>query len=366
MRVFSPFVTLSALRAEFPVLERLAYLNAGTDGPLAARAVAAARQEIERELADGRTQAHFARRTELNDALRVSYAALLGCQAEDVALTTCTTEGIAHVVDGLRLGRGDEILTSDEEHPGLLGALGAARELHGVEVREVPFADLADAVGPSTRLVTCSHVSWVTGQIAPAALGELEIPVLLDGAQGVGAIPTDVIALRCAAYAGAGQKWLCGPDGTGMLYVSAALRERLAVTRRGYPNLADPMAWLDARVHEGARAFDAPSLSAETVACALAAIRVLEDAGWEAVHERSRTLAATLAERLADQGRQPKPRGPSTLVSFPSDDPEGERDALAHAGVVVRNLPDRPLLRASVGAWNDEDDLDRLLGALRR
>ena len=55
------------------------------------------------------------------------------------------------------------------------------------------------------------------------------MPVLLDGAQGVGAVPVDVHALGCDAYAGAGQKWLCGPDGTGMLYMSPELRERLAV-----------------------------------------------------------------------------------------------------------------------------------------
>ncbi len=357
-------MSLTALRAEFPVLQRLAYLNAGTDGPLSTRAATAARAEMERELADGRTQAHFARRTELNDALRVSYASVLRCHAADVALTTCTTEGMAQVIDGLRLRQGDEILTSDEEHPGLLGALGAARELHGVTVREVPFEDLASGVGPSTRLVACSHVSWMTGKLAPVELRDLHIPVLLDGAQGVGAVPTDVLALGCDAYAGAGQKWLCGPDGTGMLYVGAQLRERLAVTRRGYPNLADPGAGLDARVHEDARRFDAPSLSAEAVACALAGVAVLEQAGWDAVHERSRTLAATLAERLAEQGREPSPRGPSTLVSFPSEDPEAERDALAEAGVMVRNIPDRPWLRASVGAWNDESDLDRLLSAL--
>lgn len=347
------------------MLERLAYLNAGTDGPLSSRAAAAARREMERELAEGRTKAHFARRTELNDTLRVSYAAVLGCETADVALTTCTTEGMAQVIDGLRLGRGDEILTSDEEHPGLLGALGAARELHGVEIREVPFAEIAAAVGPSTRLVACSHVSWMTGRLAPAELGELDVPVLLDGAQGVGAVPTDVLSLGCDAYAGAGQKWLCGPDGTGMLYLSAELRERLAVTRRGYPNLADPGAGLDAQVHEDARRFDAPSLSAEAVACAVAGIGVLEEAGWDAVHERACSLAATLAERLAEQGREPTLRGPSTLVSFPSEDPEGERDTLAQAGVVVRNIPDRPWLRASVGAWNDESDLDRLLATLR-
>jgi L-cysteine/cystine lyase len=364
MRVFSLVVSLTALRAEFPVLARAAYLNAGTDGPLPAKAVQAAADELQRELHEGRTQVHFERRTELNDALRGAYARALGCEATDVALTTCTTEGIAQTIGGLELARGDEIVTSDEEHPGLLGALGAARELRGVEIREVPFGDLADAVGPKTRLLACSHVGWMSGSVAPAALAELDVPVLLDGAQGIGAVPVDVHALGCDAYAGAGQKWMCGPDGTGMLYVGPALRERLTVSRRGYTNLADPSAGIDAQLHDDARRFDAPSLNAETVACALAATAVLEDAGWPAVHERARSLAARLAELLGEHGREPAPRGDTTLVSFPSADPEGERARLAEHGVIVRNIPDRPWLRASVGAWNDENDLDRLVGTL--
>ena len=63
----------------------------------------------------------------------------------------------------------------------------------------------------------------------------------------------DVHALGCDAYAGAGQKWLCGPDGTGMLYVSPSLRARLRIERRGYANLAEPDAGLDAALHEDAR-----------------------------------------------------------------------------------------------------------------
>jgi len=364
MRIFSRFVTLSALRAEFPVLGSLAYLNAGTDGPLPAKAIAAAERELERELREGRAQAHFQRRGELNAQLREAYARALGCEAPDLALTTCTTEGMAQTIDGLGLGRGDEIVTSDEEHPGLLGPLAAARELHGVQIREAPLAELAEAVGPRTRLVACSHVSWMSGSLAPAELGELDVPVLLDGAQGVGAIEVDVHALGCDAYAGAGQKWLCGPDGTGMLYVSPGLRERLSVSRRAYTNLADPGAGLAACVHDDARCFDAPSMNAETVACALAAIGVLESAGWPAVHERACSLAARLAELLAERGREPVPRAPTTLVSFPSADPPAERALLAERGVLVRNIPGRPWLRASVGAWNDEHDLDRLVGTL--
>ena len=264
MRVFSPFVSLSGLREEFPVLSSLAYLNAGTDGPLPTRAAQASAGELERELRDGRAMAHFERRSELSAELRSAYATALGADPADVALTTCTTEGMAQVVGGLDLAHGDEILTSDEEHPGLLGALSAARELRGVEVREVPLGEIAAAVGPKTRLVACSHVGWVSGSVAPTELGELDIPVLLDGAQGVGAVPVDVHALGCDAYAGAGQKWCCGPDGTGMLWVSPVLRERLSVSRRGYANLADPNAGLDAGLQDDARRFDTLSQNAET------------------------------------------------------------------------------------------------------
>jgi selenocysteine lyase/cysteine desulfurase len=363
-RIFSLVVDAASLRSEFPVLARIAYLNAGTDGPLPARAAQAAAAELERELSEGRAQAHFERRTELGTMLRAAYASLLGCDAADVALTSCTTEGMAHTVTGLELGRGDEILTSDEEHPGLLGALSAARELRGVSVREVPMARLAEEVGPRTRLLACSHVGWMSGSLAPPELAELDIPVLLDGAQGVGAVPVNVEELGCDAYAGAGQKWLCGPDGTGMLYVRPALRERLSVSRRGYGNLLEASAGLEAELQPDGRRFDSPALSAETLACALASIELLESAGWPAVHERAISLAARLAELLAENGRAPAPRASTTLVSFPSEDPVAERAQLSEAGIIVRNIPGRPWLRASVGAWNDEEDLDRLLGAL--
>jgi selenocysteine lyase/cysteine desulfurase len=360
-------VALNDLRDEFPVLRRLAYLNAGTDGPLPDAAVRAAGEELAREAREGRAMAHFERRTELGAELRSAYALALGCNVEEVALTTCTSEGLAQIIGGLDLGPGDEILTSDEEHPGLLGALAGARAVKGVTVRMAPLMSIADAVDPHmTRLVACSHVGWMSGRLAPAALAQLQVPVLLDGAQGVGAIPVDVHALGCDAYAGAGQKWMCGPDGTGMLYVSAELRARVGIERRGYANLSEPNAGLEAPLHEDARALDTLSLSAEALACAVAAARVLEDAGWEALHNRATDLADGLVALLEGRGRAVAPRGDTTLVSFESPDPEHEREHLREHGVIVRNSPGTPWLRASVGAWNDEDDLDRLMGALAR
>src|SRR2546423_9408658 len=248
-RVFSPFVDAYELRAQFPVLGRVAYLNAGTDGPLPARAVRAAGEELEREARDGRALSHFERRFALADELRSAYAGLLGCETSDVALTSCTSEGIAQTISGLALGPGDEIVTSDEEHPGLLGALSAERQLRGVSVRAVPLLDVAGAVGPRTRLVACSHVGWMSGSEAPKELARLDVPVLLDGAQGVGAVEVDVGALGCDAYAGAAQKWLCGPDGAGMLYVRASLRERLARSRPRHGHLPHPHGGLGCPEH---------------------------------------------------------------------------------------------------------------------
>lgn len=356
----------AALRAHFPVFDSVAYLNAGSCGPLPAAALGAAADSGLRAAEQGRGRAYFDGMVDLRSRLREAYAGVVGFPAEQVALTTATSDGMAGVLRGLGLRRGDEVLTADDEHPGLYGPLAAARAQIGVDVRAVPLAEIADAVTPRTRLVACSHVSWITGALAPAALASLpdDVPVLLDGAQGAGAIPVDVAALGCAFYAAAGQKWLCGPVGTGLLWVSPTWRERLTVAAPTYVNLGVPSDGLQAEPWPDARALDAPALSNEAMAAALAAHDVLAEAGWPAVHERAIGLAATFADRLRATGRTVAPRGPSTLVSWEQAEPEATATRLAAAGVVVRPLPGTPYLRASIGAWNDESDLERLLTAL--
>jgi selenocysteine lyase/cysteine desulfurase len=361
-------VKATSLRAEFPVLAERAYLNAGTCGPLPRRAVQASTDMLERAAVEGRSHAYMETMFDLRARQRAAYASRLGADEADVALTTCTSEGIVRVLAGLEMRPGDEVLTAPDEHPGLLGPLGTLRRRRGVAIRTAPFADLADAVGPRTRLVACSHVSWVTGAVRPeglAALGE-DVPVLLDGAQGVGAVPVDAPALGCAFYAGSGQKWLCGPVGTGMLWVSPAWRDRVAPVGATYLNLAEPRRALESAPHADARTHDSPAVSGEASAAAIAAHDVLAAGGWEHVHERAVALAATLADRLAASDRAVAPRGATTLVSWAQPDPQATRDRLAQVGIIVRDLPNTPYLRASVGAWNDEDDLDRLLAALDR
>ncbi|HEV2075083.1 MAG TPA: aminotransferase class V-fold PLP-dependent enzyme, partial [Thermoleophilaceae bacterium] len=288
------------LRAEFPVLERVEYLNAGTDGPMPARAERAAAERLRRELQEGRSgRRHRESLGALRERVRSHLADLLGCRAGEVALTHSTTDGINTILSALELGQGDEVLTSDEEHPGLLAPLAAAERRSGVTVRVVPFEALADAVGPETRLVACSQVSWVTGRVADTdALATTGAPVLLDGAQGLGAVPTKVGELGCDFYAAAGQKWLCGPDGTGCLYVRDERIRGLPAPWPGYESLSAPGRAAELPLHPDARRLDRGAGSGPLAAWWLTSIELLSGTGWKQVHARAVALAERLAGRL--------------------------------------------------------------------
>ena len=158
-------------------------------------------------------------------------------------------------------------------------------------------------------------------------------PVLLDGAQGVGAVPVDVRALGCDYYACSGQKWLCGPQGSGYLYVRADRIADLSPAAPGYGSLADPLKALELDLREGAARYDGGVPIAHHAAWALAALDVLEAPGLAAVHERAADLAARLAEALAAAGHTVAPRGRSTLVSWEAADPEADGGAAGGRGL---------------------------------
>jgi L-cysteine/cystine lyase len=355
---------LQTLRAQFPVLERIAYLNAGTNGPVPQRALAAASESLRSQAERGRGgRAFFEVFLEGFEALRGRVAALLGCDRGEVALTFSTTDGVNAVLAALDLRPGDEVLTSDEEHPGVLAPLGALRERIGIRVRVVPFAELPGEVGPSTRLVACSHVSWLTGRVIDAAaLAAAGAPVLLDGAQGLGAVPVDVRSLGCDFYAASGQKWLCGPNGIGYLYARAELVGDLPAPWPGYQVLADAAHPLESELQPDARRLGTGYPAPHDTAFAHAALDVLEEAGIDGVQEHAVALAGRLADRLGECGIPVAPRGASTLVSFEVGDPAAFVERVeAEERILMRDLPGTPYVRASVGAWSSEEELDRLV-----
>src|SRR3954452_2610876 len=119
-RTTVPAVDASALRSQFPVCAELAYLNAGTCGPVPRAAAEALAAVSERALAEGRAMGYYQELIATIGKLRARYAGLLGAAEAEVAVTTSTSEGIVRVLLGLDLAAGDEVLIARDEHPGLL------------------------------------------------------------------------------------------------------------------------------------------------------------------------------------------------------------------------------------------------------
>lgn len=343
-------------RAAFPVLEHLAYLNAGTNGPLARSTVEAILAEELVDLTQGRGgEPYFSRTLARRDEVRGKLAAHLSVAPEQVALTRSTTDGCNIVLAGLRLGADDEVVTSDAEHFGLIGPLHAS----GARIVAAPEDRIVEAVTDKTRLIAISHVSWVTGNsLEPERVkAETGLPILVDGAQAAGVIPVEAGAFDF--YAVSCQKWFCGPDVTGALVVADP--DALPVALPSYFAQSEHQPDGSFVPRAGAERFDSGWIGGPSLAGLSAALDVAPEWRFDRGAEMAARCRAALAERVevvtkADQ---------AGLVSFrPDGDPTELVEHLRGQGVIVRELPGRGLIRVSCGYWTSEEDIDRLIAGL--
>lgn len=388
----SPFLPddekLAAVRAALPATGAGIYLNTGTCGPLPAETAAAMAELAEYELRIGRAHDDYYRETLVRmDEARAAVAAVLSAEIGTVALTHATTDGMNAASWGLDWRPGDRVVTTSHEHPGGLGPLLALRERMGVELVAVDIGDGGDddrtlagfgaAVTGRTRLVSTSHVSWRTGALLPVArIAEIaharDALVAVDGAQSVGAIPVDVGALGADLYAVSGQKWLLGPEGTGALWISPVVGDRVRPTFAGHfaferfdPEGAGGAWWPDARRFESSN-YHRPSI-----------VGLARSVGWlsmfvglEWAHMRGTALARRAADRLAAIPGvtvvTPR-RQMATLVTFriagwPAEAALEELGARVFA--IARTLPGMDALRISVGFFNTAEEIERFAGSV--
>jgi len=315
---------------------------------------------------------------------RSSMARLVNADVEEIALTDNTGEGLNIISFGINWHEGDEVITTNHEHISLLAPLYQLRDRYGIVIRFAdigPSAELpvlkaiADLVTPRTRLISISHVTWTTGAVLNisevAYMGrEWGIPVLIDGAQSAGAIPIDVKDLGVDFYAIPMQKWLCGPDGTGALYVRKNMLKLVSPTYVGYWSIKHEEG-LEWELLESAQRFEVGGRQTAAIAGQAAVLNWLEQTvGHQWLFERIVSLSAYAYKALREVPGltilTPRP-GESGLVSFKlegRDDAEIVTYLRDKYNMYIRNIPTTKSLRISTGFYNTEEEIDKLVAAL--
>lgn len=285
---------------EYLFTDGIAYLNTGTIGPCRRETIEASMKAWE-DLESMPVKFYGIQGAEaLAERARTVAAKFLGCDVEEIAITTSTTSGMNAVAQGLRLKEGDRILTSDQEHSGGLHCWKYFEKYYSAKIDTVAIPrgefnagaiveKIKNAIDKKTKLISISHVFSSTGLRMPIA----EISALarangafciVDGAQAAGAIKVNVKELGCHAYATSGHKWLMGPKGTGLLYIS---KEAQAAIR--------PMQFDDSykTYNNGNGVVNLPCILGLAKA-----IEYLESLGINKVEEHNMTLRNRLYEKL--------------------------------------------------------------------
>jgi isopenicillin-N epimerase len=294
----------------------------------------------------------------LDDARR-TLAAYVGAAPGNLTFVPNATTGLNAVARSLELGVGDEVLLGDAEYGGMELLWEFVRRRTGATVTRRPFGELEP--GPRTRVVFCSHIEWSTGRVndlAPLVTRAREAGALLvvDGAHAPSQLDLDLEALGADVYAGNCHKWLCAPKGSGFLYARPEAQDLIEPAIVSWD-------WLDdapfAARHRWQGTRDPSAYLAVPAAIAFQAKH-----DWPDVRERCHQLLAALELPFA-----PLTDDYVQMRGFRVDHPDPP--ALKHRLYVEHRIevpivetPAGWVMRVSVQAYNDEDDLAALARAV--
>jgi selenocysteine lyase/cysteine desulfurase len=233
---------LMDFRVEFPVTEKLIYLNHAAVAPLCRPAAEAMKWLAEDCWRNG--SHHYDQWLETYDGLRRSAARLVNGSPDEIALMKNTSEGIATIANGIDWKPGDVIVAFKEEFPSNQYPWQRL-ESKGVKIRWLNVADPLDKIDEAAkgaRLLTVSFVQFLTGYRANLVdFGRIchdrGVILFVDAIQGLGVFPIDVESMHIDGLSADGHKWLCGPEGCAVLYISRKLQEQVEPVEFGWMNV---------------------------------------------------------------------------------------------------------------------------------
>ena len=235
------------IASQFLTNPNVTYMNTGTRGPSPRQVIQAQFESIRAYDSDRLSYAKYVDNTQTRAQLRARLAAFVGCDADEIACTNNTTEGMAFGTLGLSLKAGDEIIYTNHDHSGGAQPVNLAAARYGAKAVVVDLSDKkyhppknADmvvdaferAITPRTRLISFCHVNYTDGCCMPVqAICDMArskgILTLVDGAHPPGMLDLDIRTLGCDMYAGAGHKWLLASMLTGFFYVRREVLEQI-------------------------------------------------------------------------------------------------------------------------------------------
>ena len=268
-------------------------------------------------------------------------AEFVGCKRDEIALLRNATEANSYIANGLDMKPGDEVLMTDQEHPGGESPWEVKAKRYGVVIKKVklpkPVQNAAqvlnlfnDAITPRTRVMFFSHISTITGVVLPAkelcALARSkDILSAVDGAHVPGMMRFNVHDIGCDMYSSSPHKWLQAPKGSGFLYVRDEVIDRLW-------NTIATEGWDEPKIR--AERFQRIGSSNVPALCGLrASIKLANDIGLDRIEKRHRAQADYLLAEMQKRDAE----------SWTSPDPA------LRCGIVTVNVP--PLNRMDLENW---------------
>jgi cysteine desulfurase/selenocysteine lyase len=374
-------VQLDAFLARFPALAGRTYLNAASEGVMPGPAVGEAEKLA--SLEGSPWEIGVEHWYLIPAGIRSLLEKMIGAPPGSVALVSGTSAGIGLAARGLPLGPGDELLMLDAQFPSNLYPWRAAAA-RGVRLRVVPrplgtdpTRPLLDAISAATRAVAIDWVNFVDGAVVDlAALGticrERSIFLVVDAAQGLGALPIDVTADAIDLLAAPSHKWLLGPAGTGFVYVAPRLTELLQPWNAGWVNIAARAGFRNLLRQSGepppdATRFEVGSPPRLLLSPWKAALELLAEAGQPFITGRILDLASRLREGLEPLHTKgitvvspPRPSPPSGILSFHSGESTTALFRRLEAEAITVVLREG-VIRVSPHAYNRDADIDALV-----
>jgi len=372
------------LRAEMPSAQKWVYLDHAAMAPLPRPTAEAVRAWLE-EAVDTASPVwpDWVRKME---GTRTTAAQMIGAHPDEVALVLNTTAGIGLVAEGMDWRPGDNVVTLADEFPSNVYPWFNLAS-RGVETRRVPtdasgrvdLDRLAEACDERTRIVTVSWVGFATGyrhdvpRIASIA-HERGALLFLDAIQGLGVFPIDVNQMGVDFLAADGHKWMLGPEGAGIAYIRREHLDRLHPLGVGWHSVVQSdYSHIELNLKPTAARYEGGTPNMVGLHALGASLSLLVDLGIESISAAVLDITDQACQRLTDIGanivsdRRPDHRGGqqrSGIVAFElaGRDPMALKRHCLKQQVVLGCRAGR--LRISPHAYNNEEDLDRLVHAL--